>query len=267
MRRLATALAAVVLLAIGVSLALSSAGDDDSAQAQERFLRARVVTGTGDLKAAVRRFRELLGPNNGGAPGGDPKGHREINWDTVPDEFASPNALPGDFFNAATEPRARGAILSTPGTNVAVSADSSNPAGAAVRFGNINPAYVNQFRTFSPERLFSPIGSNVVNLTFRVPGTNTRAFVRSFGAVYTDIDKAENTAFEFFTLKGRSVGKFKAPKSKGGRSFLGVVFVKRFRIGRVRIKYGTGKLGPSDSRSYDAAVMDDFFYGEPRPAP
>ena len=267
MRRLATALAAVMLGAISVSIALSSAADNDSAQAQERILRARVVTGTGDLKAAVRRFRQLLGPNNGGAPGGDAKGHREIDWDSVPDELASPNALPGDFFNATTAPRARGAILATPGTNVAVSADSSNPAGAAVRFGNINPSYVSQFRTFSAERLFSPIGSNVVNLTFRVPGTSTRAFVRSFGAVYTDIDKAENTAFEFFSPTGRSLGKFKAPKSKGGRSFLGVVFVKRYRAARVRIKYGTGQLGPSDSRRYDVAVMDDFFYGEPRAIP
>jgi hypothetical protein len=266
-RRLATALAAVVLLGIGISTTGPGAsGRDDSAQAAKKILRARVVTGTGNLKAAVRRYRKLLGPDNGGGPGGDPKGHREINWDSVPDEFASPNALPGDFFNAPMAPRARGAILSTPGTNVAVSADSSNPAGAAVRFGNINPTYVNEFKPFSEPRLFSPIGSNVVNLTFRVPGTDTPATVKGFGAVYTGIDKAENTAFEFFSAKGRSLGKFNAPRSKGGRSFLGVVFVKRYRVARVRIKYGNGKLGPNDSKSYDVAVMDDFFYGEPQAA-
>ena len=105
MPRLATALTAVVLLATGALIALGGrSGDDHSAEAAQKFLRARVVTGTGDLKAAVKRFRQLLGPNNGGAPGGSPNGRREINWDAVPDEFASPNALPADFFNAAVAP-------------------------------------------------------------------------------------------------------------------------------------------------------------------
>jgi hypothetical protein len=261
MARLATALAAVVLLAAGASIAL---GSEAGTARKGKVLRAHIVTGTGDLKAAVKRFRKVLGPDNGGAPGGNPKGHREIDWDAVPDEFASPNALPPDFFNAPAAPRARGAILRTPGDHVAVSADSDNPAHAAVRFGDINPTYTNIFKTFSPERLFSPIGSNVVNLTFRVPGTKTPAVVRGFGAVYTDIDRKENTAFQYFDRRGRSLGKFSAPVSKGGRSFLGVVF-NRDRVARVRIRYGSGKLGPNDSKSYDVAVMDDFFYGEPRP--
>jgi hypothetical protein len=262
MTRLATALAAVVLVVAGASIAL---GSQAGAAGKGKVLRVHVVRGTGDLKAAVKLFRKMLGPDNGGAPGGSLKGHREINWDAVPDQFASPNALPPDFFNAPVAPRARGAILRTPGDHVAVSADSDNPAHAAVRFGDINPTYTNIFKTFSPERLFSPIGSNVVNLTFRVPGTNKAAVVNGFGAVYTDIDKKENTAFQYFDKRGRSLGKFSAPVSKGGRSFLGVVF-SRYRVARVRIQYGSGKLGPNDSKSYDVAVMDDFFYGEPRPA-
>lgn len=120
----------------------------------------------------------------------------------MPDELARPNLLPADFFNADEAPRARGAVLLTPGSGVAVSADQDNPAGALVRFGDINPSSVEQFRTFSPERLFSPIGSNVVNLRFYVPGTDTPAAVRGFGAVYTDIDRPENTAFEYFPLPG-----------------------------------------------------------------
>jgi hypothetical protein len=264
MPRLATALAAVVFLAAGASIALAGPSDSDkSAGAAKLFLRSQIVTGTGNLKAAVKRFRKLLGPDNGGAPGGNPKGHREINWDAVPDELASPNALPPDFFNATVAPRARGAILSTPGAHVAVSADSNNPSHAAVRFGDINPTYTSRFKTFSPERLFSPIGSNVVNLTFRVPGTNKPAVVNGFGAVYTDIDRKHNTAFQYFDARGRSLGRFSAPVSEGGLSFLGVVYV-RHRVARVRIQYGTGKLGPNDSKKYDVAVMDDFFYGEPR---
>jgi hypothetical protein len=37
-------------------------------------------------------------------------------------------------------------------------------------------------------------------------------------------------------------------------------------VARVRIEYGSGKLGPDESADYDVAVMDDFIYGEPRPA-
>ena len=136
-----------------------------------------------EVAAAVERFRTLLGPNNGGAAGGDPAGRREINWDGVPDEQAEPNSYVGDFFNAAAAPRARGAVLRSVGGRLAVSAREGNPAGVAPRFGNINPSYAAQFTTFSPERLFSPVGSNTVDLTFRVPGTSTRAAVRGFGAV------------------------------------------------------------------------------------
>jgi hypothetical protein len=35
-------------------------------------------------------------------------------------------------------------------------------------------------------------------------------------------------------------------------------------VARVRIQYGTGKLGPNESKNYDVAVMDDFLYGEPQ---
>jgi hypothetical protein len=154
-------------------------------------------------------------------------------------------------------------VLATPGDHVAVSADSDNPSHTPPRFGDVNPTYTNLFKVFSPERLFSPIGSNVVNLTFRVPGTNAPAVVTGFGAVYTDIDKKKNTAFQYFDKRGHLLGKFAAPVSKGGFSFLGVVYA-RPRVARVRIQYGTGKLGPNESKNYDVAVMDDFLYGEPQ---
>jgi hypothetical protein len=222
-----------------------------------------VVRGSGDIESAVERFRSLLGPDNGGGPGGRATGRREINWDAVPDELAAPNALPGDFFNATAAPRARGAVLSTPGDHVAVSADADNPSGAAVRFGDVNPSYTDTFRVFSPERLFSPIGSNVVNLRFRVPGTSRRGVVRGFGAVYTDVDRREGTAFRYYDVNGRLLGTYSVPVSRGGLSFLGVRF-PRAVVARVRILYGSAALGRSDSARYDVAVMDDFIYGEPR---
>jgi hypothetical protein len=228
--------------------------------------KSTVVKGSVGIASEVARFRRLLGPDNGGAPGRRATGRRELTWDKVPDQMASPRPLPADFFNARTAPRARGAVLATPGTHVAVSADSDNPAGAAPRFGHINRGYSRQFKTFSRERLFSPIGSNLVDLTFRVPGTDDPAVTRGFGAVYTDIDKVENTAFEYFDVDNRSLGKFAAPTAPEGLSFLGVVFPEPI-VARVRIEYGSGKLGPRETPDYDVAVMDDFIYGEPQPAP
>ena len=222
-----------------------------------------VVKGAGAIAAVIARYQALLGPDNGGGPGPHATGRREINWDAVPDELASPNAYPSDFFNAPDAPRARGAVLDTPGDHLAVSADADNPAGAPVRFGDINPTYTDTFRAFSEERLFSPVGSNVANIHFFVPGTNAPAAVRGFGAVYTDVDRKETAAFKFFDVDGKLLGKFAVPKSKDGLSFLGVAFPKPI-VARVQIVYGNTKLGPNDDARYDVAVMDNFIFGEPQ---
>jgi hypothetical protein len=225
--------------------------------------KATVVKASGDITAAVERYRQLLGPDNGGGPDAQTSGRREINWDGVPDEFAQPNGYPPDFFNAPEAPRARGVVLSTPGEALGVSADSDNAGGAAVRFGNVNPNYVDTFRAFSEERLFSPLGSNVANIRFFVPGTGTKAAVRGFGAVYTDVDRAGSADFTFYDVNGKVLGKFAVPKSKDGLSFLGVAFPEPI-VGRVKIVYGSSELGPDDSARSDVAVMDDFIFGEPQ---
>jgi len=127
--------AAIALAAAGAAIAV--APQAASGKAPEPKVK-KIVRGAGDIRPAVQRFRALLGPDNGGAPGGRAKGRREINWDGVPDELASPNAYPSAFFNARAAPRARGAVLTTPGTGLRVSADSANPAGAAPLFADIN---------------------------------------------------------------------------------------------------------------------------------
>ncbi len=258
MNRQRLALSTAIVLA---ALEPSAASRVDAATVKPTVVRA---AGTAKVTAAVERYRNLLGDNNGGEPGSKGTGRREINWDGVPDELAAPNALPGDFFNAPEAPRARGAILSTPGERVSASADSDNPSGALPRFGDVNYTYVNQFKAFSGERVFSPIGSNVVDLTFRVPGTGDAAVVRGFGAVYTDIDRPEGASFEYYDANGRRLGSFAVPASPQGFSFLGVAYPTPV-VARVRIRYGSAALGPNDSRRYDVAVMDDFIYGEPVP--
>jgi hypothetical protein len=100
-----------------------------------------------------------------GAPAGDQifpsdQVRREINWDGVPDSFSAPNNLPANFFNVNSP---RGVVFSTPGSGFQVSAKSGNATVTALRFGNINPNYLSDFQTFSPERLFTAVGSTVTD--------------------------------------------------------------------------------------------------------
>ncbi|NJN44408.1 MAG: hypothetical protein HC806_06610 [Anaerolineae bacterium] len=227
-----------------------------------------IVSASGNITEAVEQYRTLLGGvNNGGDPGTrGTDGYREINWDGVPDDMSAPNFYPSDFFNAQEPPRSRGIFLVTPGEGLMVSADNDNPTGTLPRFGNINPQYSDIFKTFSEERLFSPIGSHIVDVTFFIPGTNTPATVRGFGAVYTDVD-TDHTAFEYFDMEGNSLGAFQTPLSGDGLSFLGVLFEEAV-IFRIQVRYGTGALGPDDGESgVDVAVMDNFIYGEPQAIP
>jgi hypothetical protein len=247
---------AVSLGIISLALAVGACGGSDD--------KATTISATGDITATVEKYRQILGStNNGGDPGTKgTTGFREVNWDALTDAESAPNLYAPDLFNAPQAPRARGLVLSTPGTGLMVSADKDNPAGALPRFGNINPKYADIFKTFSEERLFSPIGSNIVDITFFVPGTSTPAAVRGFGAVYTDID-TDHTAFEYFDAAGKSLGKYGAPIANNGLSFLGVAF-KEPVVARVRVAYGTSPLGPDDGGGIDVAVMDNFIYGEPQ---
>lgn len=224
-----------------------------------------VITAAGNVQAALDEYRSLLGDNNGGVTGSQTEGRREINWDGVPDELAAPHFLPSDFFNADLPGRARGVVLTTPGDGVQVSADSDNPDGAAPSFGNINASYTQTFPPFSGERVFSPIGSNIVDLRFYVPGTTTPGVVKGFGAIYIDVDRKENTAFEYFDINDKSLGTYATPLQNEGFAFLGVLF-KKAVVHRVRIEYGNAPLGATDGGNIDVAVMDDFIYDEPKPA-
>jgi hypothetical protein len=117
------------------------------------------------------RLRDFLGPKNPNVVGSFPDGRREINWDGVPDAVAAPNRMPPDFFNVNSP---RGAVFFTPGTGFQISADSDNPTHTPVLFGNLQPAFPLRFRAFSPERLFTSLGSSIVETTFFEPGTRRR---------------------------------------------------------------------------------------------
>ena len=192
--------------------------------------------GCGPYRPAHEQYRNLVGDNLGNKPA-QKEGRREINWDGVPDDKAAPAFLPADFF------KSRGVILKTPGQGVQVSARAGNFQAVPPRFGNINPTYAQTFQHFSAERVFSPIGSNIVDVTFVVPGTDRAAVVRGFGAVYVDVDK-DHTAFEFFDAANKSLGRFTVPPNDGGFSFLGVLFEKRDRGARAdRIRHVGARPG------------------------
>jgi len=212
-------------------------------------------------------FRVALGGGVAAGANGSFGGlRREINWDGVPDALSAPNLLPGDFFNVNSP---RGVIFSTPGIGFEVSANAVNPFSAPIDFGNVNPSNTSAFQPFSPQRMFTPIGSNITDVSFFVPGTNTPAVTSAFGAIFTDVDMA-GSSLQFFDAFNNSLGIFAVPFLAGNETleFLGVKFDSAI-VGRVRIISGNAALaaGVNDGGGTDLVVMDDFLYAEPAAVP
>ena len=228
-----------------------------------------VRSGTGANAAALTGIRDtfrtdLGGGTTAGANGSFGGVRREINWDGVPAGFSAPNNLPANFFNSNSP---RGAVFSG-GTGFQVSgntADAGAGQPAAANFGNLNATYTAQFQTFSPQRLFTSLGSNVYDVTFFVPGTATPALVTGFGAIFADVDVAGTTAIQFFDVNNVSLGAFAASPLSSGLSFLGAFTTNGLpQISRVQITAGNTPIGPNDNNgSSDIVVADDFLYGEP----
>src|SRR5262249_29122164 len=144
------------------------------------------------------------------------------------------------------------------------------------------PNYGTTFKTFSPLRLFTPLGSNVTEASFFLPSLdgNTRATVRGFGAVFTEVAQPDesgstqrhtkhgaSTRMEFFGTDGAMLFSSFVPAAPGdgSLSFFGVVY-NDARIARVRITTGEAAPDPGTERMKDAVMMDDFIYGEHRAA-
>ena len=222
---------------------------------------ATVYMATGDVTAKVDEFRNALGPSNGGNAGEQPTGRREISWDgAAANPFNDRNDFPPDFFNTTVK---SGAVFTTAGTGFRN--DSS-------LFSAINPAYAAQFNFFSPTKIFSPIGSNLLDQLFQVAGQPTPAVVRGFGMVVSDVDLADKTTIQLFAQDGSMLGTYSAPvrSDAAGLSFVGVTFTDAI-IARVRITLGTGALGATVNDvtaggTADLVVLDNLIYGEPKEA-
>jgi hypothetical protein len=268
---LSTAIAAFGLLSM--LLAVS-----ETAQAQARNDVPPAVfqaagTTAASIQSTVDAFRARLGdPNNLNNPGPLEKGRREINWDG-----GNPNVLDT---TAPVNPflvflNTRGSQFKTPGLGLSQAPPSGGPQGGlAVLFGN--PTYGQIFKAFSRSRLFTPVGSNITEASFSIPGTNgtVPATVRGFGAVFTDVDqpdgvgagaKRSSTRIQYFDRDGELIFTSFVPASPGdgSLSFFGIVFDDA-RIASVVIKTGDVAPGPNDDRHHDIVMMDDFIYGEPQ---
>lgn len=227
------------------------------------------------IQSTVDQFRNALGDNNGitTTPPVVPltTGRREINWDggSTANTTTTLTPIPVlDQFLAG-----RGARSTTPGSGFVQA-----PAfGLADVFAN--PSYANIFKAFSQQRLFSPIGSNVTDTLFFVPGHGDEqpATTRGFGVVFSDIDLPDgsgpgekhgnrhaSTLIEFFGAGDELLFSSFTPASPGdgNLTFFGIIFDDA-RIARVRITAGVTP-GADDSRRLDVVMMDDFIFGEPQ---
>jgi len=231
------------------------------------------------IQSSVDAFRAALGNPNNGNSGPLNTGHREINWDGAGGVDTTTTA-PVTPFN--TFLNTRGAQFTTPGIGLSQAPPSGGPQGGlAVLFNN--PSYGLVFKTFSGFRLFTPVGSNITDSVFFLPGSNgnTRATVSGFGAVFTDVDQPDgsgpgekhgnrgaSTLIEFFGVNGELFFSSNVPAAPGdgNLSFFGVKF-NDARIAGVRITAGNAAPGPDDDSQNDIVMMDDFIYGEPQALP
>lgn len=266
---------AVPIAIIGLSAIFTA-----HAQKPNNLVKATVFQAAGpnaaSIQSTVDEFRAALGGNNGITPPGGPiiaGGRREINWDGGNAGNTTTSLTPTPVLDQFLV--GRGTRFTTPGSGFV----QAPPAGLAAADVFNNPSYATIFKAFSLSRLFSPIGSNVTDTLFFVPGTDdVKATTRAFGAVFSDIDLPDggddpspkqgnrhaSTLIEYFDANGELLFSSFAPSSPGdgNLTFFGIV-LDDARIASVRIT-GGAVPGSDDSRKRDVVMMDDFIYGEPQ---
>lgn len=232
----------------------------DKAGGDEPGNKPVIIAATGNIEARVNEFRNILGAQLNTTPG-QTSGRREINWDAVPDQFAT-QRIPSDFFNP-TNPGASPSLQR--GFKYAADADARISSNA---FSDIETTNGNEFSAFSGNKTFTAVSSNLWHVEFEVAGQSRAASVNGFGAVFSDVDNAGSTTMEFFAGT-RSLGVFEVPeKTTGTHSFLGVYFPGE-KVTRVVIRQGNavianGVKDVSSGGTNDLVIMDDFLYDEPK---
>ncbi|GAA4925224.1 hypothetical protein GCM10023313_32120 [Mucilaginibacter defluvii] len=234
--------------------------DDAQSPGKDMDVAIEVTSASGDSAAIIgkiNQFREHAGNPLNSTPITN-GGRREINWDGVPADFTSPKAFPATFFNAtekdAPDGRKRGLIYQPANTSLLVS---------ETNFAEIDTTFKSQFKAFSKAKLFSPKGTNVSEIIFMLPGTNTPAYVTSFGVIFADVDHAESTYIDAYQ-DDKLLGRYKASVANKGFSFVGL-HTHKYKITRIKITSGNTALAPNiqDGPQKDLVVLDDLIYSEP----
>ena len=278
-----------LVVALGVPLIMTLVPICEAAQPEnpDGFVAPAVFQAAGptasSIQSTVDAFRAALGEPNNANNLSQPSGRREINWDPDVPGIFPPGQEPDEVFqirHTTTPPvtpfsvflNTRGVQFTTPGEGLSQGPPASGPQGGlAVLFQNSTYGLI--FSTFSPFRLFTPVGSNITEALFFIPGTNgaTPATVRGFGAVFTDVDQPDgsgnrgaSTLIKYFGVDNTVLFSSFVPASpgNGSLSFFGIVFDDA-RIKRVQITTGDVAPGPDDDGQNDIVVMDDFIYAEP----
>ena len=213
------------------------------------------------ITATRDAFRAAVGGGAAAGANGSFGGlRREINWDGVPDARSDPNLLPANFFNVNSP---RGVVFATPGTGFLLSANTGQ--AVPTLFG-----FATEFQTFSPQRLFTALNSNVTDVSFFVPGMAVAATTTAFGLIFVDVEVAGLTKIEFFDDSNALIYSHNAlVGGNQGLSFLGAMVDGSGSISRVRITSGLNTIvsnGVVGNRIDDLVVMDDFLYAEPAAA-
>jgi hypothetical protein len=229
-----------------------------------------IVTGSASspagLDGVVNDFRALVsggGGNNGVGGGVLPDGRREVGWDVASlDPYQVPGTMPGTYFNNQS---LRGLVLTTTG-GLQVSGRAASGSND-VRFSSVNPSASTAFQSFSPERLLALYGETTVEATFFLPSVpSQQAYVRGFGAIFSDVSIFGATRLEAFGRSGQRLAAIDVPAAAGGLSFAGLWIDEGEWIDRIRLT--VGQTGIEDvSGALDVVALDDFIYAEPRIVP
>ncbi|MRG48357.1 hypothetical protein GFS24_24790 [Chitinophaga sp. SYP-B3965] len=253
-----------VVFLLGLVQVSCEKDNDDHYEAPPK-VKMNVFQSAGDsatIVTQINNFRTQIGDPVNNVPGVT-VGRREVNWDGVPPNFTNNDQFPADFFNltdpAGANGRKRGLVYTA--ASLPLRLDSTS-------FSQLDVSYADEFIPFSQKKLLISTSSNVSEVEFKVAGTNTNAFVKGFGIIFSDVDDANSTSLEFFN-GNTSLGVVKAPVKKPGAafSFLGVFFPES-QVTRIRITAGNAKLAAgvkdlSDGGTKDLVAYDDFFYSEP----
>jgi len=229
---------------------------------------AAPVVFSGNGAAATAAFDSFRAAIGGGS---------RIGWDGV--------KLDGTDANPATR-------VIDPGKTVEIPIDRFRNVGAIYAdpyavsgdgFASVNPGSAGQFPAFTPNNTFAmfdpengKFDDRFIEQTFVLPGTDTVAGTRGFGAIFVDSEIAGASSIEFRGTNGSgqsvTLGKYDVPTGASGETqFLGVLFDTPV-ISEVVLTVGTNALFSFDGTTFqsfgagegvDLAVTDDFVFATP----